>query len=122
MTKQKKHLYETVQVFTSFFNAEELYQKCSSKNLNIGIATVYRFLQSMERQGEIHTYLCNNRKIYSLSKKSHIHFTCEQCGKMEHLNITKIDFVHDVIQGKVCHFQVDAMGICQQCIQQEKVK
>jgi len=113
LTKQKQLLASKVKAFSSFFTAEELYAQL---NKIVGIATIYRFLGSLEKSGDIHSYLCQNRKIYSLNKLNHVHFICEKCRNIEHLKLNRIDFIKEAIKGQVCHFQLDITGICENCI------
>lgn len=103
---------DALRTFSSFFNAEELHQKVAKKN--IGLATIYRFLKERENQGEVHAYICNKRRIYSLGKKNHTHFSCESCNKVAHLHLKNVDFL-DSIPEKICHFQIDITGICALC-------
>lgn len=114
-TKQKKLLQEETKQFSSFFTAEELYKKVQKKDPKLGTATVYRFLTTLTREGRIHSYSCNRRKLYSISNKSHSHFSCEECGKTEHLNITSLDFIQNKVEGSISHFQIDITGICDKC-------
>ena len=118
LTKQKRILYEEMQKFDSFFNAEELHHKVAKKEL--ALATIYRFLNTAEDTGEIHAFLCNNRKIYSLSTKNHIHFTCEKCNETKHVKIKNVDFLKENLPGKACHFQVDIKGVCEKCLENLK--
>ncbi|PIN74336.1 hypothetical protein COV20_00225 [Candidatus Woesearchaeota archaeon CG10_big_fil_rev_8_21_14_0_10_45_16] len=111
-TKQKKVLNSHLNSFTSFFTAEDLFAKVKEE---IGIATIYRYLKSLVDQGEIHSYLCDRRTIYSLNKKSHCHFTCEVCSEKKHIALKKLDFLQSQVPGKICHFQVDVTGICESC-------
>jgi len=113
ITKQKRILYQAMQKSTTLFDAKELYQHAFKK---IGLATIYRFLKTAEDAGEIHSFICNNRKIYSLGKKNHIHFHCEKCGLITHITIKNADFLHEELPGKVCHFQIDITGICNDCL------
>ncbi len=113
MTKQKHVLYDAIKSFTTFFDAAQFHKKVETKN--IGIATIYRFLNNLEARGEIHSYICNNRKIYSIGVRNHTHFTCKQCGKTIHINIKNIDFIKNVALGEVCHFQLDITGVCKKC-------
>ena len=114
-TKQKQLIEQEISSFTSFFNAEELYHKVSKKNPKIGIATIYRFLNDLADHGEIHSFLCNRRTVYSNSKKNHCHFTCERCGEKKHIDIKKLDFLNEKVYGEACHFQIDVTGICKRC-------
>ncbi|HLD40190.1 MAG TPA: transcriptional repressor [Candidatus Nanoarchaeia archaeon] len=115
-TLQKKLIEQELQSFSSFFTAEDLYHKVAKKNPSLGIATIYRFLNELTKEGTIHTYLCNRKTLYSNSKKNHCHFTCEKCGEKKHITIQKLDFVKEQIDGELCHFQVDITGICKKCL------
>ncbi len=112
-TKQKQQLTQALQTFKSFFTAEDLHTKLENKK--IGVATVYRFLKTLTENGELHSYQCNRRTLYSTHKKSHCHFTCERCGSMKHIDIKTIDFLKNQLQEQICHFQIDVSGVCQKC-------
>ena len=75
-TRQKEILTESVTASKSLFNAEELLASAQKSDPQIGIATVYRFLKELRKQGAIHSYQCNRKTIYSKESKSHCHFTC----------------------------------------------
>ena len=114
-TSQKKTLEKEVKKFKTFFTAEELLVKVKKSDSKIGIATVYRFLKDLTSKGKIHNYTCNRKTIYSLDKKSHCHFTCEKCGRIEHIEIKSLDFFRKKVTGSICHFQIDVSGVCERC-------
>ena len=114
-TKQRQLIEKETTNFNSFFNAEELYKKVVKKNPKIGIATVYRFLNDLAKSGEIHSYTCDRRTIYSNSRKNHCHFRCEKCGNIKHIELKKLDFLQKQVKGEICHFQIDITGICEEC-------
>ena len=64
---------------------------------------------------QIHSYICNRRTVYSIGDNSHCHFTCEKCGKVEHIQINSLDFIKNKINGSICHFQIDVFGTCESC-------
>lgn len=115
LTKQKQILENELLKFTTFFSAEDLYQKILSKEKGLGIATIYRFLNEKVKQGQIHSFQCEKKTIYSTSQKNHAHFRCEKCKKTIHLKIDKLDFFKDKSNGEPCHFQLDITGICKSC-------
>ncbi len=115
MTKQKKDLYESLGAQNSFFGAEELHATALKRNSKIGIATVYRFLKTAVEKGELHSYLCEGRSVYSQNKNNHCHFRCESCGKVEHVDVKKLDFLSKRRQKGIRHFQIDMTGICEDC-------
>jgi Fe2+ or Zn2+ uptake regulation protein len=115
MTKQKQILQEEIGKSETFFSAEDLYQKIAKKDKGMGIATVYRFLKGLEESGGIHSFVCDNRKTYSISKKNHIHFECERCGMTKHLPAKNVDFLTAATGEEICHFQVNITGVCKRC-------
>lgn len=117
MTKQKQTLYQELRNAKTFFDVNELHRRAAQKDTRIGIATIYRFLKALEEKGEIHSYLCEDRKIYSLSEKNHVHFCCESCGTIRHLDLKKADFLRVAGGEEICHFQVNITGLCSTCRQ-----
>lgn len=114
-TRQKKLIDSCLSSFDSFFTAEELLEKVHQANNKLGLATIYRFLKSKVDAGELHSYQCDRRTIYSLDKKSHCHFHCEECGNSAHITLRNIDFLKKGLKGKICHFQINVVGICEKC-------
>ncbi|MFH1275675.1 MAG: transcriptional repressor [Candidatus Woesearchaeota archaeon] len=112
-TKQKGSIREEISQFKTFFTAEDLYEKVKSKK--ISLATVYRFLQILKNEGELYSYLCDRRQIYSKEKKSHCHFICEETGKIIHFEIDNLDFLKNKIPGKITSFQIEVKGLCGDC-------
>ncbi len=115
VTRQEKILEEAVKKFSKFFTAEELLDETKKKDKDVGIATVYRFLKELEESKKIHSYTCRRKRVYSTKKDSHCHFVCEKCGKVEHFEISEVDFIKEKIEGEVCHFQIDVSGVCEEC-------
>ncbi len=114
MTKQKKMLQEGIRKFSSFFDAHDLYG-IMKKDRKLGLATIYRFLNALEQDGAIHSFICGNRKIYSNTQKSHVHFNCERCNTIKHLEIKNVDFLKELSNDEVCHFQIEMTGLCSGC-------
>jgi len=118
-TKQEELLDKEMRGFTSFFTAEELFEKVQLKNKEIGIATVYRWLKTVVGEGDIHSYQCERKKIYSTNSKNHCHFCCELCGEKKHITLKNIGALQEGIKGKMCHFQIDVTGICEGCLKKK---
>ncbi len=115
-TKQKEIIKEEIQRFDTFFAADELHSRVNKIDSKIGIATVYRYLKENSCDGNLHVYNCKRRKIYSMNDNSHCHFRCTKCGREYHIEVKKIDFLKHGVKGKICHFQLDVYGICENCI------
>ncbi|RME77521.1 transcriptional repressor [Candidatus Woesearchaeota archaeon] len=120
-TRQKELLKNTAQQFKRFFSAEDLLEQAQRKEPNLGIATVYRFLKEQVAQGKLYTYQCDGKSIYSVEKRSHCHFICENTGKVIHFDIDNLDFLKSTKKGKktlpgeITSFQLEIRGICNDC-------
>ena len=115
MTNQKKLLFAELKLCSAFFDAYKFHARVAKKNKGIGLATIYRFLNTLEADGEIHSFSCDNKKIYSHGSKSHAHFKCEKCGSIKHLKIRNVDFLKEFIADEICHFQIELTGMCEPC-------
>jgi Fur family ferric uptake transcriptional regulator len=114
-TRQKQIISQELSKIDSFFNAEDLYQKVKRKERNIGMATIYRYLNEAKSRKDLYAYTCNRKTVYSKGKKSHCHFECEKTGKIIHFDIDNIDFLKDKIPGTIKSFQLEVKGICNKC-------
>jgi len=114
-TKQKAILKDEIEKQPSYFTCQELFNRIKSKHPEIGIATIYRFLKELRREGKVHSYSCNRNILYSLSNSDHCHFTCENCGKTEHISLEDISPIKNKVKGEICHIQIDIHGLCEKC-------
>lgn len=108
-TKQKEAIKRELSKVHSFFSAEDLHKKLKQKG--IGIATIYRFLKEAKDKGELFSYTCKRRTVYSKGKKSHCLFQCEKTGKIIHFDVDNIDFLKNKIPGTITSFQLEVKGI-----------
>ena len=91
-TEQRKELLEfMVKNNNKFVNADDIEKYLKNRNISIGLTTIYRFLNSLEKQGKVrveyreHTkyyqYIseeCNNHYSES-SNRTTTSFTCPDC-------------------------------------------
>jgi len=114
-TKQKEQIKNEISKMSSFFTAEELHENIKKRNMDISLATIYRYLKQLRQDGKIYSYTCDNKLTYSNAKKSHCHFICEETGKTIHFEIDSLDFLKDKIPGTISSFQIEVRGKCKKC-------
>jgi len=68
-TKQKELLHKELENMRDFFSADDFHLQILKKMPNIGIATIYRFLNEKVKNNQLHSYYCDKRAVYSNSKK-----------------------------------------------------
>ncbi len=62
--------------------AAEVYETVREKIPNISLATVYRNLTALCKNGDIISFYLNGTEHFDGNVNSHLHFTCEDCGRI----------------------------------------
>jgi Fur family transcriptional regulator, ferric uptake regulator len=114
-TRQKEAIAKEADNLSGMFDAESLYEKVRKRHKDIGIATVYRYLKEQKDKGELYSYICDRRTIYSKGRTSHCHFICEKTGKTIHFDVDSLDFLKNKIPGTITSFQIEVRGVCDDC-------
>ena len=104
-------------------------QIIENKLIDVGEATVFRYLSALTKEGILRKTQGENAAEYSFAKnecKAHLHIQCTSCGRTEHLDC---DFMKD-IQNHVENFhrfeihtlRTVIYGKCSQCRSEENKK
>ncbi|MFA6860154.1 MAG: transcriptional repressor [Clostridia bacterium] len=128
-TKQKQLLLEIlVENSEKCLSTNELFDICRSKKLDIGLTTIYRYLNDLEKKFKVIKYTNGNgESSYQLNKNNcgeDLHLKCNCCGKVIHLDCEIIEELkkHVLNEHK---FKIDTMktvinGLCENCNRREK--
>lgn len=108
-TKQKALLEDILPSLQNFFSAEALHNKALESNSKIGIATVYRFLNSKVESGDLFTYQCGGKSVFS-AKRSHCHFVDVETDKVVHVELKSLDFLKDLDIGVISSVDIEIKG------------
>ncbi len=115
-TWQKKRVGEIIDGFDKAFRVEDVYERVKSEG--IGIATVYRYLSDLRKEGKINHFVCDGRALYSKDRIQHTHFHCTECDRSTHIQDVKLP-LGKITNGKIESFQLEIRGICKTCLQEE---
>lgn len=64
-------------------SAEMIYEELKSKIPNLSLGTVYRNLNLLEQMGKVKKITTlNNVERYDAFCEEHVHFICEECGRI----------------------------------------
>lgn len=121
-TEQRKELLDyMIKNSKKFVKADEIEKHLKNNNINIGLTTIYRFLNSLEKQGKVRVELREHTKYYQYISEecnNHYHLQCKKCGKLIHLHCDVINQLKMHI-AKEHDFEIDSMatimGICSEC-------
>ena len=121
-TEQRKELLEyMIDNSNTFVSAEDIGKHLESNNMNIGLTTIYRFLNSLEEQGKLRVEYKNHTKFYqyiSTECDTHYHLKCKECGKLIHFKCKELEELNSHIS-KEHNFKIDSTsviyGLCHNC-------
>jgi Fur family ferric uptake transcriptional regulator len=121
-TQQRAEILRQLEVAEGFQSAQQLHRMMSDRGVEVGLATVYRTLQSLVVSGEIDV-LHNERSesIYRWCKTSehHHHLVCRSCGVSVELSSAEVESWASRLArlhrfSDVTHV-AELFGICKRC-------
>ena len=105
-----------------FINAEEILGYMKKTNQEVGQTTIYRFLNVLEKNGNVRIETKNHTKYYQYVTdecSNHFHLKCKKCGKTIHLHCREFENVNEHIKDEH-KFNLDyntiIYGTCDKCL------
>lgn len=123
VTKQRQAIESVLDSLPGFISAQALHQHLTANGESIGLATVYRTLQSMsevnlvdvlrDQSGEMLFRACK-------SKHHHHHLVCRSCGAAIELQASEVETWAAQLASRYGYQQleheVEIFGTCPKCI------
>lgn len=99
VTQQRLAILSSLAMGRAHVTAQEVFEKVSLKDPEIGFATVYRFLRKMTEQGFVTEVRMGGLPArYELTPKNHHdHLTCSNCGKIIEFENAEIERLQERI-------------------------
>lgn len=126
LTPQRRCIVETLMnAKGKHMSSEEIYDEVKQSCPEIGLATVYRTLQMLDKIGFTTKLNLDDGCVrYELSidrnAHNHHHLVCKQCGKIIEVEEDLLDILEDKIENsynfKIDDHDVKFYGICSDCI------
>lgn len=127
-TRQKDLLFSYFQKMKGkHFTAEDALSYFAKKDINIGIATIYRGLEKFVADGTLQKYFIDDHTAacfeYSGEKCSadekHFHLKCEGCQKLFHLECEELTDISEHLQKEhkfyLNPYRTVFYGLCKNC-------
>lgn len=120
-TKQKEQLLSYLRASRNFVSAQELHRLLVEDGAVLGLATVYRQLNTLEQSGDVDMVRFKGQQLFRICDESthHHHLVCERCGKTVDIEppndenwITNIAREHGYT---VSEHILEVFGLCQAC-------
>ena len=121
-TRQRQIISQTLEQKTGFISAQELHKQIIEAGESIGLATVYRALQSMAEVGGVDVVrnLAGEMLFRACDSKSHHHhLVCQKCGLAIELESGAMETWADSLAAKYgfsqTSHQIEVFGVCPSC-------
>ncbi|WP_088243458.1 Fur family transcriptional regulator [Calothrix rhizosoleniae] len=119
-TRSQQRILTLLKTTKKGISAQEIYVELRSLNQNMGLATVYRSLETLKLEGLVQMRrLGNGEALYSLTKQDKHHLTCLQCGTSVTINQCPAHGLEEQLQEKhnfkIFYHTLEFFGLCQKC-------
>ncbi|MFH7026093.1 MAG: Fur family transcriptional regulator [Heteroscytonema crispum UTEX LB 1556] len=119
-TRSQDRILNLLKTVKQGISAQDIYVELRNSNQSMGLATVYRSLESLKLEGEVQVRtLANGEALYSLAHQDKHHLTCLQCGISIPINQCPVHDLEDQLQAshkfKIFYHTLEFFGLCNQC-------
>ena len=125
-TTQRRVILDAMASSPRFRTAQEVYSELRSAGIRVGLTTVYRHLQQLVEDGDVHALqLADRQTAYRLcSREAHHHLVCTECGQAAEIRGADLDeWVANEARSRgfsqVTH-ALEVFGLCPDCAQGKK--
>ena len=121
VTKQRLAIVEELAAVERYATAKELHTRLSRKRSGIGLATVYRTLETLEAVGAASARTRGRGESAYLfcSPEHHHHAVCTKCGKVEDVPCRSIGRIErdltEALRFKTTQHRFEFFGLCDRC-------
>lgn len=129
ITKQQKAVLACIAAHSEqCVTAAELVEELRSSGEQVGLATVYRQLEKLERQGHVHKVLTEEGAYYQYCDRDEggdcFLLKCERCGRIVHVDCGRLAPLYQHLEQEH-HFAINPRrtmlyGLCAACREAER--
>ena len=125
LTKYQKKIIKLLEKLDTQISAQSLYIKLRSSNPHVGLATVYRSLETLKKSGLVQSRTkLNGESLYSLVDRDRHYVTCVDCGDSIPLDFCPIKELegrlYQSLPFKIFYHTLEFYGLCPLCSQERE--
>jgi Fur family ferric uptake transcriptional regulator len=119
-TRSQNRIIDLLKTLNQAVSAQDLYVELRNRNQGMGLATVYRALESLKLEGVVQVRtIAGGEALYSLAQEDQHHLTCVRCGgsvAIEGCPVHELEAqLHQSYQFKIYYHMLEFFGLCTQC-------
>ncbi len=120
LTRSQERVLSLLQTLDRAISAQSIYAELQNADQGVGLATVYRSLETLKIQGLVKSLvLPNGEAVYSMMPTDKHHLNCLNCGISLPIDVcpvhglnTQLDRTHDF---KIFYHTLEFFGLCDRC-------
>lgn len=117
-TRQRAAILRVIEATRCHMSADAIYRRLRRGSRPIGLATVYRSLETFVRQGLVEpVYVGDGRVRYGLAAKHHDHLVCLGCGEWNSLDDCLMPASRGAVAAgfRITGHRLELYGFCAAC-------
>ena len=119
-TRSQKRILHLLKNLHQGISAQDIYTELRTQNQGMGLATVYRALETLKKEGAVQVrMLPSGESLYTCIQEDKHHLTCLECGKSISLDKCPVQELetqlHRLHQFKIFYHTLEFFGLCNQC-------
>ncbi|MFB2894133.1 Fur family transcriptional regulator [Aerosakkonemataceae cyanobacterium BLCC-F50] len=119
-TRSQKRILNFLQNVNRAISAQDIYVELRNQNQGMSLATVYRALEALKREGALQVrMLSNGESLYSCVHQDKHHLTCLQCGisiSLDECPVQELETqLHNSYKFKIFYHTLEFFGLCNIC-------
>ena len=120
LTRNQERILEALKGLEQAISAQDLHSALRQAGSRIGLATVYRALETFKLDGTVQVRtLSNGESLYSLTHEDRHHLTCLRCGDslpIEECPVHELEnHLNDSHHFRIFYHTLEFFGLCAKC-------
>ena len=123
-TRSQTQVLDLLKQLESAISAQDLYAQLKQRQIRVGLATVYRALESLKLEGAVQMRtLPSGESLYSPAQADTHHLTCLRCGNSVEVAECPVHgletHLNESHQFQIFYHTLEFFGLCEDCQLQE---
>jgi Fur family transcriptional regulator, ferric uptake regulator len=119
-TRSQERILQLLKQFDRGISAQDIYVELRTRNQTVGLATVYRALESLKLEGSVQgRALPTGESLYSCVQADRHHLTCLHCGEsipIDECPVEQLEHrLESLHQFKIYYHTLEFFGVCLSC-------
>lgn len=122
MSRQRREVLDNLASDKAFRSAQEIHSSLEQEGSSVGLATVYRNLQLLERLGDVDATRSEaGEMLYRIceAEQHHHHLICKSCGRTEEVELDGLEAAMRQLAADrgytLTSHTVELSGLCPDC-------